>query len=131
MTDSNTADDRIAELEEWNEQLEKRIAELEQQLQNPEMGRRSVLGALGLAGLGVGAGSIAATQTASASEGSGSIGTEDDPLENIWVENLNQLEDNVEAELLKIGGYRLTLNDTPDQPSEGDIRIKDPDEVED
>lgn len=91
---------KIEKLEERTKQQEERIEELEaalESMQQPSTSRRSVLGALGLAAGGALGGSYAATQTARA-QGSGTIGTPDNPLSAIYVDELYQDTEHIDSD---------------------------------
>lgn len=111
------------------EQLEDRINQLEAQ-SNTHVSRRNVLGALGVATLGIGTGAYGATQRAAAQQGSGTIGTNDNPLDAIYVDQLYQNSDHVAADELEVNSREIFVQpDEPSGPSEGDVWI-DTSEVE-
>lgn len=93
MSSKNTGNE-VESAEERIQQLEERVEQLEGR---NDVSRRKVLQGAGLLGVGglLGGSAKRAVGTAAADEGSGSIGTEENPLDQIYVNELYQNEDHL------------------------------------
>jgi len=105
------------------ESLRKEVAELKEQVQNKQPRSWSRREALGLGAAGLLGGGLLGSGTAAAQNGNGtgSIGTEDNPLAEVWVDDLYQKTDNAVFDSVQAEESRVTGSE--------DIRINVPSDV--
>ncbi|WP_121744886.1 hypothetical protein [Natronorubrum halophilum] len=91
----------------FNDEQQAQIREIIREETSTNVSRRGVLGAAGAGLLGIGAGAYGGSQRAAAQEaGSGTIGTAEEPLEAIYVDDLFNTTDNISTDSIQnnIGG---------------------------
>jgi len=91
MSENDDKSERIDKLEQQVEQQAEHIETLEsaiEEVSRPVIGRRGLLGGLGIAALGSGA--LVGSAAGATGDGSGQIGTAENPLDEIYADSVLQ-----------------------------------------